>query len=212
MITIGMVQQKGGVGKTVIATNLATSFQKRGYEVALVDADPQGSARDWAAKAEHAPMTVGVDRPVVHKQLPKLKGFDIAIVDGPGKLERMTVSIIKASDLCLIPVQPAAIDLWAVGTVIDHIQTRQDLTEGRPQARFVISRAITGSTLTGSIEEVLDEAPFGRLNAGTYQRVAYTRAVGSGQGVVNGSDPKAAAEINAITDELESILKLKTHA
>lgn len=212
MFTIGMVQQKGGVGKTVIATNLAVAFQKRGYDVVLVDADPQGSARDWAAKGEDTPMTVGVDRPVVHKELPKLKGYDIAIVDGPGKLERMTVSIIKASDLCLIPVQPAAIDLWAVGTVIDHIQTRQDLTGGHPMARFVISRAITGSTLTGSIKDVLEDAPFDRLTSGTYQRVAYTRAVGKGESVLDGTDAKAKAEIEGIANELERIASPKTHA
>lgn len=209
MKTVGLVQQKGGVGKTTIATNVARTLQLRGHSVLLVDADPQGTARDWAAKSDvETPTTVGVDRPVVHKELPKIDGFDIAIVDAVGKLEKMTVSVIKASDLALVPIQPSAADLWAVGTVIDHIETRQEMTEGQPEARFVISRAITGSTMTDSVQEVLDEAPFGRLDGATHQRVAYARALGSGESVHDGTDEKAQAEINAITDELQPLLEL----
>lgn len=208
MKAVGLVQQKGGVGKTTIATNVARALQLRGHKVLLVDADPQGTARDWAAKSDlETPTTVGVDRPVVHKELPKIDGFDVAIIDAVGKLEKMTVSVIKASDLVLIPIQPSAADLWAVGTVIDHVETRREMTEGQPKARFVISRAITGSTMTDSVQEVLDEAPFGRLEEPTHQRVAYARALGSGKSVLEGSDQKAQAEINAIADELESILK-----
>ncbi len=206
MTTIGLVQQKGGVGKTTLATNIARTFQLRGHSVLLVDADPQGTARDWAAKSDiQTPTTVGVDRPVVHKELPKIDGFDIAIVDAVGKLEKMTVSVIKASDLALLPIQPSSADLWAVGTVIDHVETRREMTEGKPNARFVISRAITGSTMTDSVQSVLDEAPFDRLECGTHQRVAYARALGQGLSVHKMNDSKAQAEINAITDELEQI-------
>jgi chromosome partitioning protein len=208
MRTIGLVQQKGGVGKTTIATNLAMTFQKRGYSVLLVDADPQGTARDWSAKSEaHTPTTVGVDRPTVHKEIPSIGGFDIAIVDAVGKLEKMTVSVIKASDLVLVPIQPSAADLWAVGQVIDHIETRREITDGRPDARFVISRAIGSSTMTDQVQKILDEAPFGRLEASVNQRVAFARALGRGLSIHQTTDRKGKNEINAITDELEQILR-----
>ena len=208
MHTIGLVQQKGGVGKTTIATNLARTLQLRGHKTLLVDADPQGTARDWAAKSDlETPTTVGVDRPVVHKELPKLEGYDVAIIDAVGKLEKMTVSVIKASDLVLVPIQPSAADLWAVGTVIDHVETRQEMTGGQPDARFVVSRAITGSTMTDSVQEVIDEASLERLGSVIHQRVAYARALGSGTSVHEGSDKKAQSEINDLTDELEQILQ-----
>ena len=49
MQVIAVLNQKGGSGKTTIATHLARAFQLNGHDVLLVDSDPQGSARDWAA-------------------------------------------------------------------------------------------------------------------------------------------------------------------
>jgi chromosome partitioning protein len=175
----------------------------------LVDADPQGTARDWAAKSEDIGLTtVGVDRPVVHQELPSIEGFEVAIVDAVGKLEKMTVSVIKASDLALVPVQPSAADLWAVGQVIDHIESRREITGGKPKARFVISRAIGSSKMGEQVQDILDEAPFGRLEPSVNQRVAYARALGDGKSVHQTSDEKAQSEVDAITDEIEQILQL----
>lgn len=52
MHVIAVLNQKGGSGKTTIATHLARAFQLQGSDVLLVDSDPQGSARDWAAAHE----------------------------------------------------------------------------------------------------------------------------------------------------------------
>ena len=127
-----------------------------------MDADPQGSLRDWSAQTEDGPPVVGVDWSVVHEQLPKIGDFDVAIVDGVPQMEQMTVSIIKASDLILLPVQPSSVDLWSVGTIIDHVEARQQMA--KLQARFIVSRAPATSTLTGDIEAALEDAPFGRVN------------------------------------------------
>src|SRR5256885_12754799 len=45
---IALLNQKGGAGKTTLATHLAGEFALQGLEVTLLDADPQGSALDWA--------------------------------------------------------------------------------------------------------------------------------------------------------------------
>lgn len=206
MRSIGVLSQKGGSGKTVIATNLARSLQLRGHEVILVDTDKQGSARDWAATSDsiEPPHTVGVDRPRVHQELPKVRGYDYAVVDGAGKVERMSTSVIKASDLILIPVQPAGVDLWALGELVDLIEARQEAT-GSPQAAFVISRAVVGANLSDDAEEALSDLSFpviGRTN----QRVAYAKAVTRGAGVLDLNDQKAKAEINKLTDEVLQML------
>ena len=52
MKVVAVLNQKGGVGKTTLATNLARALHLEGATVLLVDSDPQGSARDWHAAGD----------------------------------------------------------------------------------------------------------------------------------------------------------------
>ena len=61
MVVISVLNQKGGSGKTTIATHLSRAFQLVGYDVLLIDSDPQGSARDWAAVRDVSIHQDGVD-------------------------------------------------------------------------------------------------------------------------------------------------------
>ena len=205
METISILNRKGGAGKSTIATNLARAFQRRGDEVVLIDTDPQGSASDWCETAlengYECPPTFTVDRPTVHEQLPQLNGYDTAIVDGVAKVSEMDVSSIKAANLVLIPVRPSAVDVWAVGEIVDLIQTRREIA-GSPEAALVSSQAIVGTNLADAASEALEafELPVWK---GTCQRVAYAQAMGKGQSVLDRPDAdKAQAEIEHLTDRV----------
>jgi chromosome partitioning protein len=76
MPIIAVVNQKGGTGKTTVATNLATLFAHTRAEVLLVDADPQQSALEWQHdRSSHLPqvLVIGLPAPNLHREIPRLQ-------------------------------------------------------------------------------------------------------------------------------------------
>ena len=208
---IAVLNSKGGTGKTTLTTNLAGSLHKQGFRVLIVDSDPQGTARDWHnAQPDDAdlPTVVGIDRPTVHKDVPRLaKAYDFVVIDGAAKLEDMSASALKAADMILIPIQPSGYDLWAAADLVSLIHARQEVTGGRPLAAFVVSRQIIGTHLAKEINEAIDEFELPAFKARTTQRVAYAEAGQSGLTVLDlEPNGKAAEEIRAITSELLGVL------
>jgi chromosome partitioning protein len=198
---IAVLNQKGGSGKTTIATNLARALQQAG-RVAIVDADPQGTASEWAARQDDTPPVYASKEPTIHKDVPALDGsFDIVVIDGAPRLEAMATSAIKAADLVLIPVQPSAADIWAAEDIIDLIRARQDVTGGSPRAAFVVSRQVVGSNLADTVQAALEAFDVPVLQARTSQRVAYAEALGAGLSVLDVNAAKAEEEVQQLAKE-----------
>jgi chromosome partitioning protein len=81
MYVIAVLNQKGGSGKTTIATHLARALQLGGADVLLVDSDPQGSTRDWAAVREDQPLAVvGIDRPTIERDIKHIALKDFVVI------------------------------------------------------------------------------------------------------------------------------------
>ena len=92
MKVISILNTKGGVGKTTIATNLAVMFAREQKKVLLVDSDHQGSSSDFRATRVNnqtvAQFTATqIQSPTLHEDIPNFN-FDYIIIDvgAKGKL------------------------------------------------------------------------------------------------------------------------------
>ena len=208
MHVIAVLNQKGGSGKTTIATHLARALQLAGDGVLLVDSDPQGSARDWAAVREDQPVTVvGIDRPTIERDLKQITRKDFVVIDGAPQAADLAVSAIKAADFVLIPVQPSPYDIWAAADLVELVKQRIEVTDGRLQAAFVVSRAIKGTKIGAEVAETLADYGLPVLESRITQRVSYPGTAAAGTTVLD-TEPAgdAAAEVRALSVELKQKL------
>lgn len=206
---IAVLNQKGGAGKTTLSTNLARALQLAGDKVLLVDSDPQGSARDWNAAGNGALLSViGLDRESLATDIKAVTdNRDFIIIDGAPQIAGLAIAAIKCADVILIPVQPSPYDVWACQDLVDIIKARQEVTDGKPKAAFIISRAIKNTQLSRDIGEALTAYGLPIFNSFTSQRVIFPKTAATGSTVLDTDKTDgAAAEILAIMTELKEFL------
>lgn len=205
---ISVQNQKGGVGKTTLAVHISHALANKGALVLLVDADPQGSARDWAAARDGKPpfTVVGLDRPTIHRDLPEMaKNYDHVVIDGPPRVSELARSAIAAADLVLIPVQPSPYDVWAAQEVVDLIQEASVFKESLKSV-FAINRKIVNTAIGRDVVDALSGFAIPVLRSHICQRIPFAESAATGQTVLE-TDPKgqASKEITALADELLEI-------
>ncbi|EJF79005.1 ParA family partition ATPase [Bartonella doshiae] len=207
---IGILNQKGGVGKTTLSVNLAASFVRAGARVLLIDGDPQGSALDWAAAREDAPLfpVVGLPRATVHKEIAEIgHGYDYIVIDGPPRVTDLARSALMASDFVLIPVQPSPYDIWAADGIVKLLDEARVYKENLKSA-FVINRKIVNTAIGRDVIEALAVYPMPVLSASVAQRVIFAEATAQGRAVYEvNKQGLAAAEIEAVAAEVKEFAR-----
>ncbi len=117
MRAVSFLHQKGGTGKSTLALAAALALAARGERPLLLDADYQGTTSEWGNRfgRRHGVETDSHVQPDLHECLAQYrKRTDRLVVDGPPSLSPMTESILRTGGRVVIPVRPAAPDLWAL--------------------------------------------------------------------------------------------------
>lgn len=137
MRTIAFVTQKGGAGKSTLASSIAVAASCAGERVFIIDLDPLQSLVKWS-KAREA-----TDVPVEHVPPAKLgkalaalekKGVTLVVIDAPGADSEYSEAAIRAADLCIIPARPNVFDLWACEL------TRASIKDKKKEYAFLLNQ------------------------------------------------------------------------
>ena len=149
-----VINGKGGCGKTTIATNLAVAYACQGKKVALMDNDPQGSSTYWASLRDQKLPPVDIvrkhERPSMyqtqafHHRLPS--DTEIIVIDGHSNARgRDLDSLLRQTDLILVPILPSSIDIRAGGRFITEVLTHR-LFRASPRPVGVIGNRVQPNT------------------------------------------------------------------
>jgi chromosome partitioning protein len=192
MRTIAFVTQKGGSGKSTIASSLAVAAQEMKEKVCVIDTDPQGSLTNWAKTRETGDIEVvgsGAARlPALLAQL-KAKGFTLAIIDTPGAEGPASAAAMVVADLNIIPSRPSMFDLWA------SAKTRAALKDVGGDFVFLLNQCPPAQQ-TARVQDGVEtlEEMGGLISPLILARVDYQEAVRHGWGVTELNPNGAAAE------------------
>lgn len=204
--------QKGGSGKSTLAIATASELHRRGHRTLLVDADPQGTAATWgvvAAEEEQSFPDVIMMGPNLHQQLPSVaKGYDVVVVDCPGRDDDRQRGALAVADLAVIPVTPDTSDIWALAGTVELVRQARTF---RPTlgAHLLLNKVRAGTAEAASAREMLGQAGLAILDAEMGMRITYGRYAQAGQGVVDYEpNGKAAGEVTKLVNELEAVLGL----
>ena len=211
IVTVGM--EKGGDGKSTVATNLAAMLAVAGRDVLLLDSDQQGSSYLWSAVRDGDPTLAKVTCfqkfGRVRDEISKVsRKFDHIIIDTPGRKSVALQSSMLISDLLIIPLSIGFFDAWALRTMEELVGTALTVNESLV-VKTLINKASTNVTVDdrSEAEAVLQNYPtLGSLcGAVLHERRVYRYASGAGKSVVE--MPKAGKAAEEITTLYKEIFK-----
>ena len=201
---IGIINGKGGVGKTTTAVNVAAILAEK-QDVLLVDADPQGSASWWTQRSKK-----GIDfdlteenNPKILEKMRQIEDYEVIVVDTPPALRSEALkSAIACADYLILPTPPAAMDLTAL------IETVKTTVMPLKVAHRVLLTKVDSRSLKETLEaqNTLLELGIPACHAFIRQYKAHERAVLDGVPITEwrGKHAKEAqADYRRVVEELQ---------
>jgi chromosome partitioning protein len=211
---ITLANQKGGTGKSTLATNLAGLFAAAGRRVVLVDADPQHTAIDWigARVVASVPVVDGTIVPgtpeALRRELAALRQqYDVVVVDTGGRVAPGVRQAVALADFVLVPTLPSLPDVRS--TEAFYRQVLADVARERPLAGGIVLNGVQPATLLArEAEAYLRSTTLPVFQAVIRQYIAFREAIGRGL-MVSEVEPHghAARDMQALYEALEEEIR-----
>lgn len=208
---ISFLNQKGGVGKTTLSSNVAYALALRGFKVLLVDTDPQHSATDWVAVRgeKELPFTVvGMANTSIRQQLPKMQehdGYDYIIIDGAPRMTDLSRAAIIVSDLVVMPMRPSGFDIWATEELKTMVEEAR-IYKPTLITAVCLNAVVNNTKLAKEVIADMEENNWSFFDTTIGQRIAFSNAATQGLSVLElEPNSEAVKEINRLTDEIEEL-------
>lgn len=205
---ISFLNGKGGVGKTTLALNVATSLGNSGYNVMAVDTDPQFSLSDFYHEKMPFDISEADSEKEVYKVKKKYDNYDYIIIDGAGSLSNISSSAVFMSDLVVMPLTPSALDYKASGSLVDVIEARNETQPNKVIARWLINKVVPGTVMTNVLKSAIAESGIVAFRTTIAQRQSYIRSLNEeGSTIYDSKDNQAKGEIDVLVKEILEVLK-----
>ena len=129
MYKIAVVSEKGGVGKTTLALDLAVTATREGHRVAVLDVDQQATASKWTdRRREETPWVVPTHAARISASIDQAKaqGVDFIVIDTPPHSSAEAAEAARRADVVIVPVEPHMFALETLGKLADLIRIAGD--------------------------------------------------------------------------------------
>lgn len=217
--TIAILHQKGGVGKTTLALNLAAEAQARGVRALVIDTDPQRTTAAWRDsrnEEDGLPNLAIIENSSknLHRELPQLSaGYERIFIDTSAGLNERSNSAIKAADIVLVPSAPSAPDLWSCVGLFAFVQDHTIADSPKPCVVLYNLTQNNSRNLTlvrSAQEEIANTYGVNFMDATLTRRNAWSAVMWKGRTILEGKgkdhDLKAIADLKGVYDELDAYL------
>jgi chromosome partitioning protein len=179
---IMVLNPKGGVGKTTIATNLASYFAAQQVKVALADLDPQGCSLAWLnLRSAGRPPIQGIA--AFNSPIRPTRTTEFVIMDAPAAVHgKQLADLVRRAETILIPVLPSPIDMRAAHDFINEIKKLAKVAKKKAKLALVANRVKENTVIHWELDDFLSKQQF-TFVASLRDSQNYIRAAEQGLGI-----------------------------